>query len=45
MKKNKITLGIILVLLNIMSWVIVGMLVWKNIRVDRFIYSDETYSI
>lgn len=39
MEKNKITLGIILVLLNIISWIIVGMLVWKNIRVN------ETYSV
>ena len=38
--KNK-TFGMVLLGFNIVIWIVVGMIVWKNIKVNKYVYDDQ----
>lgn len=40
MSNNKI-FGVALLGFNIVVWLIVGMIVWKNIKVTKYVYDDQ----
>lgn len=40
MNNNK-TFGMVLLGFNIVIWIVVGMIVWKNIKVNKYVYDDQ----
>jgi uncharacterized membrane-anchored protein YitT (DUF2179 family) len=40
-KKNNKTFGMVLLGFNIVIWIVVGMIVSKNIKVNKYVYDDQ----
>lgn len=41
--ETKLILGISLFCLNIAVWFITGMMIWKNRKVDQYVYDEKAY--